>query len=282
MEQFFFLGLPCFLLFCIKLIYVDDSFSVAPKDHAMLVNRAAGFFFHIGQLCLLLSTTVLGAGLNLLTSSYLAGTAALPNNAKSLVCGAFSGVILSIGFIKSMHIRRLPTNTTHRQLFYAAYGTQILVLLAVTYTTVSLSIDSPGYLGQVALSEIQLLLILCLLALFLLIISWLDEAVELNIYGEADATEFRVHPFGLWTCLKSHDPRPPIIRESNFVADSRLSHLSPLLTASNANLFDSQTFDSERQYGSLSANGSEDRPRLVKFADEEDEEEMEQKLDVVL
>ena len=46
MEQFFFLGLPCFLLFCIKLLYVDDSFSVDPKDHALLVNRAAGFFFH--------------------------------------------------------------------------------------------------------------------------------------------------------------------------------------------------------------------------------------------
>mmetsp|Transcript_10982 Transcript_10982/g.16606 ORF Transcript_10982/g.16606 Transcript_10982/m.16606 type:complete len:638 (-) Transcript_10982:64-1977(-) len=267
-EQFFFLGLPCFLLFCIKLLYVDDSFSVDPKDHALLVNRAAGFFFHIGQLSLLLSTTVLGGGLNLLTQSYLAGTAALPNDSKSLVCGGFSAVILSIGFIKSMHIRRFPTNPAHRQLFFAAYGTQILVLLAVSYTTISLSLDAPGYLGQVALTEIQLLIVLCLLSLFLLVISWLDEAVELNLYGESDATEFRVHPFGLWTCLKPGDPKPPIVLDTNTLADRRLSHLSPLHTNSNANLFDTQMVESG--YGALEGVGNEEeRVRLVKFSDDD-------------
>ena len=258
-EQFFFLGLPCFLLFCVKLLYVDDSFSVDPKDHALLVNRVAGFFFHIGQLSLLLSTTILGGGLNLLTHNYLAGIAALPNNAKALVSGGFSGVILSIGFIKSMHIRRFPTNPSHRHLFFAAYGMQVVVLLAVSYTTISLSLDAPGFLGQASLNEIQLLMTLCLLCLFLLVISWLDEAVELNLYGEADATEFRVHPFGLWTCLKSGDPKPPIDSGVSTRADRRLStHLSPLLTSNHANLFDSQTFekfvDIERNYGSLLVN----------------------------
>ncbi len=269
-EQFFFLGLPCFLLFCIKLLYVDDSFSVDPKDHALLVNRAAGFFFHVGQLSLLLSTTILGGGLSLLTQSYLAGTAALPNDSKSLVCGGFSAVILSIGFIKSMHIRRFPTNPAHRQLFFAAYGTQILVLLAVSYTTISLSLNAPGYLGNVALSEIQLLLVLCLLSLFLLVISWLDEAVELNLYGESDATEFRVHPFGLWTCLKPGDPKPPIVSDTNTLADRRLNHLSPLLTNSNANLFDTQIVETERGYGALEGgNNDEERVRLVKFSDDD-------------
>mmetsp|Transcript_11770 Transcript_11770/g.13689 ORF Transcript_11770/g.13689 Transcript_11770/m.13689 type:complete len:654 (+) Transcript_11770:177-2138(+) len=277
-EQFFFLGLPCFLLFCIKLLYVDDSFSVDPEDHALLVNRAAGFFFHIGQLSLLLATTILGGGLNLLTQSYLAGTAALPNDAKSLVCGGFSGVILSIGFIKSMHIRRVPLHPTHRQLFFAAYGTQVLVLLAVSYTTISLCLNTPGYLGNVALSEMQLLGALCFLSLFLLVISWLDEAVELNLYGEshANAREFRVHPFGLWTCLKPGDPKPPIVSDTSTLSDRRLSHLSPLLTSSNANLFDSVAL--RETYGSLaSGSGSgyskddEERVRLVKFSDDTDE-----------
>lgn len=283
-EQFFFLGLPCFLLFCIKLLYVDDSFTVDPKDHALLINRAAGFLFHIGQLSLLLSTTVLGAGLNLLTQSYLAGTAALPNNAKALVTGGFTGVILSIGFIKSMHIRRVSTNPGHRHLFYAAYGTQILVILAVSYTTLCLSLDAPGYLGQVALNEIQLLLILCLLALFVLVISWLDEAVELNLYGESDASEFRVHPFGLWTCFKSEDPKPPIIRDTSTIADRHLSHLSSLLASSNANLFDSQIFrDNANNYGSLCVNSSdEERTRLVKFADDFGEASDDKRLDIVV
>ena len=112
-----------------------------PKDHALLVNRAAGFFFHIGQLTLLISTTVLGAGLNLLTHSYMAAVTALPANCKMLVCGGFTGVILSIGFIKSMHLRRVPLNPSHRQLLYAAYTIQVIALLTVAYATASMSIN---------------------------------------------------------------------------------------------------------------------------------------------
>lgn len=278
-ESYCFVGLACFLLYCIKLLYVDDSFSVEPEDHALLVNRAAGFFFHLGQLTLLLSTTILGGGLNLLTQSYLAGTAALPNDAKTLVCRGFAGVIFSIGFIKSMHTRRLPLNPSHRQLFYAAYGTQVLVLLSVIYATISMSIVSKGFLGSVAMNELQMLGALCTLSLFLLVISWLDEAVELNLYGESDAREFRVHPFGLWTCLRAGEPKPPITRNTNTLTDRRLSHLSPMLTNSEANLFDSQTFDSERKvaYGAIGTGASvssggnvadEERIRLVKFSDD--------------
>lgn len=262
-EQYCFLGLVCFLLFCIKLLYVDDSFSVEPTDHALLVSRAAGFFFHLGQLSLLLSTTILGAGLNLLTHSYLAATSALPDNAKGLVCGGFAGLIISIGFIKSMHLRRVPLNPVHRQLFYAAYGTQILVLVAVVYATVSLSLNR--FIGAVALDELEMLGVLCCLALFLVVISWLDEAVELNIYGDGDAREFRVHPFGLWTCIKPGNPEPPLLSDKQ-----RLNHLSPMLKGSNANLFDSQINLNLPMYGSMrSVSGDEEeRVRLVKFSDE--------------
>lgn len=264
-EQYCFLGLICFLLFCIKLLYVEDSCCIDPSDHALLVSRVAGLFFHLGQLFLLLSTTILGAGLNLLTHSYLAATAALPDNARVLVCGGFSGVVLSIGFIKSMHIRRVPLNPEHRQLFYAAYGTQIVVLLGVATTTISMSIHK--FLGQVALSEFEMLGVLCSLALFLLVISWLDEAVELNIYGEADAREFRVHPFGLWTCIKPGLPDPPLTKDPN-----KMFHLGPMVKESSANLFDSQVNLS--LYGSLRNLSNEDdnhgeRKRLVKFIDDE-------------
>ena len=267
-EQYCFLGLVCFLLFCIKLLYVDDSYSVAPSDHALLVSRMAGLFFHLGQLGLLLSTTVLGAGLNLLTHSYLAATSALPDNAKSLVCGGFSGVVLSIGFIKSMHLRRVPLNPVHRQLFYAAYGTQILVLGAVVYATASMAMNH--FVASVMMNELEMLAALCCLALFLLIISWLDEAVELNIYGDGDAREYRVHPFGLWTCLKPGTPEPPLITDKK-----RLSHLSESVRNSNANLFDSQIdlplYGSMSSLNSRSRSGSmgdEERVRLVKFSDE--------------
>jgi len=274
-KQYVFLGLVCLLLFCIKLLYVDDSFSVDPSDHALLVSRTAGFFFHLGQLALLLSTTVLGAGLNLLTHSYLAATSALPDNAKSLVCGGFAGVILSIGFIKSMHLRRVPLNQVHRQLFYVAYGTQIFVLLGVVYTTASMSVGR--FVGQVMTNELQMLGVLCGLALFLLLISWLDGAVELNIYGEGDAREFRVHPFGLWTCLKPGDPQPPLSLDT-----LRSSHLSPLLKDSNANLFDSQP--SLSIYGSIRTGGvgvnvddigsneeDSERVKFVKFSEAKNE-----------
>lgn len=274
-EQYCFLGLVCFLLFCIKLLYVDDSFSVQPSDHALLVSRAAGFFFHIGQLGLLLSTTILGAGLNLLTHSYLAATASLPDNAKALVCNGFAGVVLSIGFIKSMHLRRVPLNPVHRQLFYAAYGTQVVVLVVVVYATLSISVNR--FMGAAMMNELEMLGTLCSLALFLLIISWLDEAVELNLYGGGDAREFRVHPFGLWTCLKPGSPEPPLNMDT-----SRMCHLSTRLKDSNANLFDSQF--NLPMYGSVRSTSEEEdeRVRLVKFSDDVDMNEIEEQMDVVV
>mmetsp|Transcript_14752 Transcript_14752/g.21070 ORF Transcript_14752/g.21070 Transcript_14752/m.21070 type:complete len:609 (+) Transcript_14752:112-1938(+) len=239
--QYTFLALACFLLFTIKLLYVDDSSSLDPKDHALLVNRFAGFFFHIGQFALLFSTVVLGAGLQMSTQNYFAAVSALPQNTKSLVYGGFSGVILSIAFIKSMHIRRLPTKHLHKWLFFAAYGIQILVLIAIAYCTISITLDKDGFIGHLILGEVQMLAVLCGFALFLLLMSFLDEAVELSLYGSGDVREFRIHPFGFWVCLKADDPEPLFQRYSSAdIDDERLSHLSPLLSKSNANLFGSQ------------------------------------------
>ena len=61
-NQYAFLFLACFLLFMIKLLYVNDTNSIAPHDHALLYNRAAGCCFQLGNFALLLFTTVLGAG----------------------------------------------------------------------------------------------------------------------------------------------------------------------------------------------------------------------------
>lgn len=38
MEHYCFIGAACLMFFCIKLLYVDDSDTLA-EDHALLVNR---------------------------------------------------------------------------------------------------------------------------------------------------------------------------------------------------------------------------------------------------
>ena len=194
----------------IKLLYVDDTYSISPQDHALLYNRAAGFFFHLGNFALLLFTTVLGSGLNLLTHSFLAAAQALPNDAKNLVCGGFSATVFSIAFIKSMHIRRIPTNPKHERQFLIAYCTQIVGVLGVVFITARMCLlpkeADYGFLALLMRNEIEMLAVLVLLALLLIIMSWLDEAVELRLYSDAsEASEFRVHPFGFWACFKHED-----------------------------------------------------------------------------
>ena len=225
---------------------MDDS-SPWAQDHALLVNRAAAFFFNTGHFCLLLSTTVFGSGLNLLAHSYLAATAALPDNAKNLVCGGFAAILLSISFIKSIHRRRIPTNPRHQAIFVAAYVIQTIVTLAVVAVSSAMCLGhAGGYLESLMQNDIELLFVLSGFALFLVGMGWLDEAVELNLYesGE-DSREFMVHPFGFWWCLK------PIVTEEEIQQDAdqsgnsvgmskrdsfRLSMLSPLLGSSAADM----------------------------------------------
>eukprot|EP00978_Attheya_sp_CCMP212_P009605 scaffold22774_cov55-Attheya_sp.AAC.6 len=233
LEQYMFLGGACFLLYLIKLLYVDDSYSIDPQDHALLINQVAGFFFSVGQFVLLLSTTVLGAGLDLLTHSYLAAIASLPDNARNLVCGGFAGVIVSIALIKSMHIRRIPNNPQHQRLFFMAYGSQTIVLLGISYISIRMCYSPDGYLSYIMKDEITMLFFLCGAAFLLLMMSWLDEGVELSLYGSAtNASEYRVHPFGLWWCLKPAYEGPTVAEMAEAAPDQRLAQLSPLLGSS--------------------------------------------------
>mmetsp|Transcript_7414 Transcript_7414/g.12332 ORF Transcript_7414/g.12332 Transcript_7414/m.12332 type:complete len:543 (+) Transcript_7414:450-2078(+) len=232
MENYAFIGACCLMLYCIKLLYSDDAPKLA-QDHALLVNDASALFFNIGQFSLLLSTTVLGSGLDLLTHSYLAATAALPHNAKEMVCGGFGMVVFSIFFIKSMHLKRIPADGTHKVLFVGAFMTQIIVNLAVVTLTISLYLGKP-YFDVLAQDEITLMLGLAGVTLFLVILSWLDEAMELALYTSGDdSRQALVHPFGLWWCVA---PELESMEEEESDGSGALSALSPLLGKSVANL----------------------------------------------
>lgn len=235
-DQYTFLFLSCFLLFMIKLLYVDDTSSVSPLDHALLYNRAAGFCFYVGNFSLLVFTTVLGSGLNLLTQSFLAAAAALPSDAKNLVCGGFAAVVFSIQFIKSMHIRRVPTNAAHERMFFTAYFTQFIATIGVVYITARMCFSresDSGILALMMVNEIGMLAVIVCFSIVLVGLSWLDEAIELHIYKDgAEASEFRVQPFGFWAFCK-HDE--PLQLEAMALERSRAARLavrSPLLGAS--------------------------------------------------
>jgi hypothetical protein len=240
LEEYSFIGAVCLMFFCIKLLYVEDSDTLV-EDHALLINRWAGFFFYAGQFALLLSTTVMGSGLNLLTHSFLAATAALPGPEKTLVCGGFSATLLSTFFIKSMHLKRIPTDWRNQALFIAAYVIQSVVLLMVVGITAAMSFgEVGGYFEYLMQTDVQLLYCLSGAALFVVLMSWLDECVELALYETADDSRaFRLRPFGLWWFLN------PEINEAlltdEFLADDSetsagqsLSALSPLLGTSMA------------------------------------------------
>lgn len=234
--QYAFLFLACFLLFMIKLLYVDDTYTIAPHDHALLYNRAAGFFFNMGNFALLLFTTVLGSGLNLLTHSYLAAAAALPNDAKNLVCGGLSAVVFSIFFIKCMHIRRVPTEPKHHeQMFLIAYSAQVVGILIVVFITARMCFlpagEAYGFIALLMKNEIEMLFVLVIFAVLLLVLSYSDEALELRLYSDAsEANENRVRPFGIWTYF-SHDE--PLQLEAMALERNRaLRSASPLLGAS--------------------------------------------------
>jgi hypothetical protein len=239
LQDYGFLGAACLMFFCIKILYVDDSDTLA-EDHALLVNRAAAFFFNVGQFVLLLSTTVMGSGLNLLTHDYLAAQAVLSGSSKALVCGGFAGCIASTFFIKSMHLKRIPVDPRNKCLFITAYIIQTLVQIVIVVLTWAMAVGHRSdFLDMLMQNDVELLFCLSAAAFFLVLMSWLDEGVELALYQSAeDSRQFRVHPFGFWWCL-----RPEITTEemnamnqpSNDITRS-LSVLSPLLGSSMANL----------------------------------------------
>lgn len=240
LEEYSFIGASCLLLFCIKLLYVDDS-NVLASDHALLVNRAAGLFFNLGQFGLLFSTTVMGSGMTLLTHSYLAAAAALPGSAKALVCGGFGGVLLSTAFIKSMHLKRIPQAGSQKAIFIAAYVVQLVATICVAGVTFAMCFGQGGYFQVLMQNDVQLMWILSGFAVFLVALSMLDEGLELALQ---DGEDNLVHPFGFWCCcLHPEIDMDDTLMEgaSNSIAKSgnsggRLSELSPLLGESMANL----------------------------------------------
>jgi hypothetical protein len=246
-EQYSFIGATCLLLFCIKLLYVDDANTLA-SDHALLVNRTAAWFFNIGQFALLFSTTIMGSGLNLLTHSYLAAAAALPGPAKVLVCGGFGAVLLSTMFIKSMHLKRVPIVPAQRALFVGAYIIQGLATLAVAGICFAMCFGGAGYLQILMQNDAELMWVLSGFALLLVLLSWLDEGLELALQGEnrEDSSAFLVSPFGFWWCLVPEVDMEEILAQEAAAAHSlqsrrfssagRLSELSPLLGESIAQM----------------------------------------------
>jgi hypothetical protein len=247
LEQYSFIGSTCLLLFCIKLLYCDDANTLA-SDHALLVNRTAAWFFNIGQFALLFSTTIMGSGLNLLTHSYLAAAAALPGPAKSLVCGGFSAVLLSTAFIKSMHLKRVPIIPAQRALFIGAYVIQALATIAVAVISVLMAVGEGGYLQILMQNDVELMWVLSGFAVLLVLLSWLDETLELALQGESeeDTGDFLVSPFGFWWCLTPEvDPEEMLAEEAQAAqtltrrhpsSGARLSEFSPLLGESVANM----------------------------------------------
>ncbi len=246
-QDYSFIGATCLLLFCIKLLYVDDANTLA-SDHALLVNRTAAWFFNLGQFALLFSTTIMGSGLNLLTHSYLAAAAALPGPAKVLVCGGFAAVLLSTTFIKSMHLKRVPIVPAQRALFVGAYVIQALATLAVAGTCIAACFGQAGYLQVLMQNDAELVWVLSGLALLLVLLSWLDEGLELALQGESGegSTEFLVSPFGFWWCLVPEVDMEEILAQEaaavqalssrRFSSAGRLSELSPLLGESVAQM----------------------------------------------
>mmetsp|Transcript_19548 Transcript_19548/g.32033 ORF Transcript_19548/g.32033 Transcript_19548/m.32033 type:complete len:615 (-) Transcript_19548:2571-4415(-) len=254
-DQYTFLFLSCFLLFMIKLLYVDDTSSISPLDHALLYNRAAGFCFYLGNFSLLVFTTVLGSGLNLLTQSFLAAAAALPSDAKNLVCGGFAAVVFSIQFIKSMHIRRVPTNASHERMFFTAYFTQFIATVGIVFITARMCFSREsdnGILALMMVNEIVMLAVIVCFSIVLVGLSWLDEAIELRIYKDgAEANQFRVQPFGFWAFCK-HDE--PLQLEAMALERSRAARLavrSPLLGSSVMSFTSPTSFGSGQMYNSF-------------------------------
>lgn len=225
-EQYSFIGSACLLLFCIKLLYVDDAATFA-ADHALLVNGMTAFFFSVGQFTLLFSTTIMGSGFDLLTRSYLADGGELPANSKALVYGGFSAVLISTMFIKSMHLKRIPIAAQQKCMFIGAYAVQMIATIAIATIALFMALGlGGGYLEDLVLNDLQLMWALTGSVLFLVVLSWLDESLELALHGDETESAYMLHPYGFWCCL---NPEADI-------EDARLSELSPLLGESISNL----------------------------------------------
>jgi low temperature requirement protein LtrA len=236
LEHYLFIGATCLIMFCIQLLYIDSDSNVLPQDHALIVHPVAGLIYNLGHFTLLASTTILGCGLNLLTHSYLAATAALPDQGKDLVLGGFSSVLLSLFVIKSMHIKRISADPRNQALFVAAYlvqNTALLLVAACGFAVCLTDIRNTGTAGMwwmpsqvlyflqlLIQTDLELIVAVSAASLFVVLLSWLDEGVELALYESSDDSRLhRVSPFGIWVCLaltSSNDGSNDTIAEDKY------------------------------------------------------------------
>ena len=91
--------------------------------------------------------------------------------------------------------------------------------------------------------DVELMWILTGFALFLVMLSFLDEGLELALQDdEQSGSEYLVSPFGFWWCLKPEVDLDEILAEAPEAppkkrsSGARLSELSPLLGESVANM----------------------------------------------
>jgi ABC-type dipeptide/oligopeptide/nickel transport system permease subunit len=128
---------------------------------------------------------------------------------------------------------------------------QFIVLLVVVGVTAAMCSGnvSNTFLEVLMQNDIQLLFSLSGAALFIVLMSWLEEAVELVLYesGE-DSQELRVDPFGFWWCLEPAVTLEEMeMHQSDRSQTTRiLSALSPLLRSSVALMKADMHYDSMR------------------------------------
>lgn len=186
-----------FLLFGLKLMYVDD-FPTLAQDHALLVNRTSAYLYQQGQFVLILATTAMGAGLTLLTSSFILQEPRISTVTKRLVCWGFAAIIFAIYFTKSLHLQRVPSEKDKRTSFYITYVGQSLVLWCIMAVAVLMPLRGLN-LGFMVREEVRLVASLCGMELILLLVSWIDEIIEVAFFATPeDSRSSMVEPFGIW------------------------------------------------------------------------------------
>ena len=91
-----------------------------------------------------------------------------------------------------MHIRRVPTDPKHQNMFYTAYFAQFIVVLATVYVSARMYLTTDTESGLAALlmrNEIEMLGVLVGFSIVVVFMSWLDEAIELRLYSDAAEAE---------------------------------------------------------------------------------------------
>lgn len=152
-----------------------------------------------------------------------------------------------------MHLKRVPIAPAQRALFVGAYVIQALATIAVAGIALLMSFGEGGYLQILIQNDVELMWVLCGFAVLLVVLSWLDEGLELALQGGEEGNgenAFLVSPFGFWWCLHPAVSPEEILAEeaANAAAISnntlnakhsssgRLSEFSPLLGESVARM----------------------------------------------